>query len=84
MIFFARNLYEFKMASRSGGKLLGLKHVVCEVQGKVKKIDVSLPSQDFKEGKMIVYRLGNSSSFSIGIQTGPRKFVSPINVSSVF
>jgi len=81
---FARNLYIKlnKMASFSGGKLLNtLQQIVCEVHGKVKKVDVALPSTDIKEGKMILYRLGHSSSFSIGIQTANQKFVSPINVS---
>lgn len=55
-----------------------LNHVIFEANGKVKCTDISIPSTDFKIGKMKVLRLGNTNSFSISIQqtAGQRSFAS--------
>ena len=45
-----------------------LSQVVCEMEGKIKCTNIARPGAEFKPGKMMVFRVGNSDSFSIGIK----------------
>lgn len=64
------------MATPSGGRST-LNRVLFEANGKVKCTDISIPSTDFKAGKMKVLRLGNALTFSVAIeQIGQRSYSS--------
>jgi hypothetical protein len=50
------------------GRSLDNMRSICVAKGKVKCTDISLPSSDFKPGKLVVLRVGNSDLFYVGIQ----------------